>query len=100
MPAADPLQRRVALLVAGCFFMENLDGTIVTTAAPRIGRALHVPATSLGLVIGLERSDPARPHRAHRAARRVGPLGRSHLLFDDRLQRHAAGSDPRRGDDA
>jgi EmrB/QacA subfamily drug resistance transporter len=51
MPAADPLQRRVALLVAGCFFMENLDGTIVTTAAPRIGRALHVPATSLGLVI-------------------------------------------------
>ena len=26
--------RNVALLVAGCFFMENLDGTIVTTAAP------------------------------------------------------------------
>jgi EmrB/QacA subfamily drug resistance transporter len=31
--------------------MENLDGTIVTTAAPRIGRALHVPSTSVGLVI-------------------------------------------------
>jgi EmrB/QacA subfamily drug resistance transporter len=44
-------QRRIALLVAGCFFMENLDGTIVTTAAPRIGRALHVPSTSVGLVI-------------------------------------------------
>ncbi len=44
-------QRNVALLVAGCFFMENLDGTIVTTAAPRIGRALHVPSTSVGLVI-------------------------------------------------
>ncbi len=44
-------QRNVALLVAGCFFMENLDGTIVTTAAPRIGRALHVPSASVGLVI-------------------------------------------------
>ncbi len=43
--------RNTALLVAGCFFMENLDGTIVTTAAPRIGRALHVPSTSVGLVI-------------------------------------------------
>jgi EmrB/QacA subfamily drug resistance transporter len=43
--------RHTALLVAGCFFMENLDGTIVTTAAPRIGRALHVPSTSVGLVI-------------------------------------------------
>lgn len=44
-------QRRIALLVAGCFFMENLDGTIVTTAAPRIGADLHVPSTSVGLVI-------------------------------------------------
>jgi EmrB/QacA subfamily drug resistance transporter len=43
--------RNTALLVAGCFFMENLDGTIVITAAPRIGRALHVPSTSVGLVI-------------------------------------------------
>ncbi|HEX3976344.1 MAG TPA: MFS transporter [Solirubrobacteraceae bacterium] len=47
----DARLRNTALLVAGCFFMENLDGTIVTTAAPRIGRALHVPATSVGLVI-------------------------------------------------
>jgi EmrB/QacA subfamily drug resistance transporter len=47
----DPRLRAVALLVAGCFFMENLDGTIVLTAAPRIGRALHVPSTSIGLVI-------------------------------------------------
>jgi EmrB/QacA subfamily drug resistance transporter len=47
----EPRQRSTALLVAGCFFMENLDGTIVTTAAPRIGRALHVPSTSVGLVI-------------------------------------------------
>jgi MFS family permease len=32
-------------------FMEIFDGTIVSTAAPRIGVALHVPATAIGLVI-------------------------------------------------
>ena len=47
----DRRLRNTALLVAGCFFMENLDGTIVTTAAPRIGAALHVASTSVGLVI-------------------------------------------------
>ena len=47
----DPRHRAIALLVAGCFFMENFDGTVVTTAAPRIGRALHVAPTSVGLVI-------------------------------------------------
>jgi len=47
----DRRLRNTALLVAGCFFMENLDGTIVTTAAPRIGDALHVASTSVGLVI-------------------------------------------------
>jgi EmrB/QacA subfamily drug resistance transporter len=47
----DTRLRAIALLVAGCFFMENLDGTIVITAAPRIGRALHVHSTSIGLVI-------------------------------------------------
>jgi EmrB/QacA subfamily drug resistance transporter len=39
------------LLVAGCFFMEILDGTIVTTAAPRIGDSLGVPSTAVSLVI-------------------------------------------------
>ena len=47
----DRRLRNTALLVAGCFFMENLDGMIVTTAAPRIGDALHVASTSVGLVI-------------------------------------------------
>jgi EmrB/QacA subfamily drug resistance transporter len=50
-PTIDRRLRNTALLVAACFFMENLDGTIVTTAAPRIGQALGVPATSVGLVI-------------------------------------------------
>jgi hypothetical protein len=43
--------RNLALLVAGCFFMENLDATIVTTAAPRIAAALHVPSTATSMVI-------------------------------------------------
>jgi EmrB/QacA subfamily drug resistance transporter len=47
----DARHRNTALLVAGCFFMEMLDGTIVTTASPQIARALHVPVTDVGLVI-------------------------------------------------
>jgi EmrB/QacA subfamily drug resistance transporter len=47
----DKRHRNTALLVAGCFFMENLDGTIVTTAAPNIGKSLHVAPTAIGLVI-------------------------------------------------
>src|ERR1700757_4735414 len=31
--------------------MEMLDGTIVTTASPQIGRSLHAPATEVGLVV-------------------------------------------------
>jgi EmrB/QacA subfamily drug resistance transporter len=54
VPAHLPIdreQRSVALLVAGCFFMEMLDGTIVTTSAPRIAHALHVSVGSIALVI-------------------------------------------------
>jgi MFS family permease len=47
----DARQRLTGFLVAGCMFMEMLDGTIVSTAAPRIGAALHVPAAAIGLVI-------------------------------------------------
>jgi len=47
----DTRQRRIGFLVAGCMFMEILDGTIVSTAAPRIGASLHVPATAIGLVV-------------------------------------------------
>jgi EmrB/QacA subfamily drug resistance transporter len=50
-PAIERTQRNVALLVAGCFFMDMLDGTIVTTSAPKIAHALGVPVTSIALVI-------------------------------------------------
>ncbi|MFD6924226.1 MFS transporter [Streptomyces sp. NPDC059944] len=47
----DSRQRGTALLVAGCFFMEMLDGTIVSTAAPRIADDLHTTPASVGLII-------------------------------------------------
>ena len=37
--------------MAGTFFMENLDGTILTTAAPSIGRSLGVPSVTVGITI-------------------------------------------------
>jgi MFS family permease len=43
--------RRVALLVAACFFMENLDGTIVVTAVPQISASLGVTPSATALVI-------------------------------------------------
>jgi MFS family permease len=47
----DARHRNTALLVAGCQFMEMLDGMIVTTASPQIGRSLHAPPTAIGLVV-------------------------------------------------
>ncbi len=44
-------QRSVALLVAGTFFMENLDGTIVATAAPSMARSLGVTSVAIGITI-------------------------------------------------
>jgi EmrB/QacA subfamily drug resistance transporter len=43
--------RRIPLIVAAAFFMETLDGTIVTTALPAIAQSMHRPA--LGLTPGI-----------------------------------------------
>ncbi|MGT2426452.1 MFS transporter [Amnibacterium kyonggiense] len=45
------LNRPLAVLVAGAYFMENLDGTIVQTALPAIGRDFGVPAVDANTVI-------------------------------------------------
>ena len=50
-PCSTPRQRATALLVAGCFFMEMLDGTIVATAAPQMAASLDATPASVGLVI-------------------------------------------------
>lgn len=36
-------------LIAGAFFMENLDGTIIATALPQMARSFHVGAVSLNI---------------------------------------------------
>lgn len=55
MPETDGVsprrQRNIALLVAGTYFMEILDGTILTTAAPQIGRAFGVASVDVGVAI-------------------------------------------------
>jgi MFS family permease len=43
--------RGLALLVAGAFFMENLDGTIIATAAPRMARSFGVPSVEINVAI-------------------------------------------------
>ncbi|MBV9805296.1 MAG: MFS transporter [Solirubrobacterales bacterium] len=43
--------RNIALLVAACFFMELLDGTIVITAIPRISSSLGVSPGTTGLIV-------------------------------------------------
>ena len=37
--------------MAGAFFMENLDGTIIATAAPRMARSFGVPSVELNVAI-------------------------------------------------
>jgi EmrB/QacA subfamily drug resistance transporter len=50
-PRLSVAGRRLAILVAGAFFMENLDGTIVATAAPRMASSLGVRAVDINLVM-------------------------------------------------
>jgi EmrB/QacA subfamily drug resistance transporter len=47
----DKRARNIALLVAACFFMELLDGTIVITAIPQISSSLGVSPATSGLVV-------------------------------------------------
>jgi EmrB/QacA subfamily drug resistance transporter len=39
----------IAILVAGAFFMENLDGTVIATALPQMGRSFHVNPIDLNI---------------------------------------------------
>ena len=43
--------RPLAVLVAGTLFMQNLDGTIVATAAPAMARSFHVGSAQIGVCI-------------------------------------------------
>jgi EmrB/QacA subfamily drug resistance transporter len=39
----------VTSLIAGAFFMENLDGTIIATALPQMARSFHASAVNLNI---------------------------------------------------
>jgi len=54
-PAELPTSTRrpvfVALLVAGAFFMENLDGTVIATALPQMARSFGISPVDLSMGI-------------------------------------------------
>ena len=43
------LRQAITFLVAGAFFMEMLDGTVIATALPQIGRSFGVSAVALNI---------------------------------------------------
>jgi EmrB/QacA subfamily drug resistance transporter len=43
------LSLRITTLIAGAFFMEMLDGTIIATALPQMARSFHVGPVSLNI---------------------------------------------------
>jgi MFS family permease len=47
LPAGRPLA--IALLVAGAFFMENLDGTVIATAMPQMARSFGASPVDLNI---------------------------------------------------
>ncbi len=49
--SASRRQLALTLLVAGTFFMENLDGTILATAAPPMARSLGVDSAAISIAI-------------------------------------------------
>jgi EmrB/QacA subfamily drug resistance transporter len=51
MTRSTTLNRPLALLVAGTFFMEILDGTIIQTAAPAMARDLGVNAVDINIAM-------------------------------------------------
>jgi EmrB/QacA subfamily drug resistance transporter len=49
MPLSARHSSSIAILVAGAFFMENLDGTVIATALPQMARSFHVGPVALNV---------------------------------------------------
>jgi len=49
LPLSSTKSTSIAILVAAAFFMENLDGTIIATALPQMGRSFHVNPVDLNI---------------------------------------------------
>src|SRR6266699_309402 len=50
-PASTRHATLVSLLVAGAFFMENLDGTVIATALPQMAESFRASPVSLNIGI-------------------------------------------------
>lgn len=50
-PPVGTVHRGLALLVAGSFFMEILDGTVIAPAAPHIAAEFGIPAVAINIAI-------------------------------------------------
>ncbi|MCB6184854.1 MFS transporter [Leeia sp. TBRC 13508] len=48
---SNPHQNMIMYLVAGAFFMENLDATVLVTAIPAMAKAFHVTAFDMNIGI-------------------------------------------------
>ncbi len=51
VPSSPARRTAILLLVAGAMFMENLDGTVITTAVPEMARSFGVAPLSLNIGI-------------------------------------------------
>jgi MFS family permease len=49
MPLSARHSSSIAVLVAGAFFMENLDGTVIATALPQMAQSFHAGPVSLNI---------------------------------------------------
>src|SRR5580658_4127434 len=49
MPSHIQKSTSISVLVATAFFMENLDGTVIATALPQMGRSFHVNPVDLNI---------------------------------------------------
>jgi EmrB/QacA subfamily drug resistance transporter len=49
MSSALPKSTAISILVATAFFMENLDGTVIATALPQMGKSFHVSPVDLNI---------------------------------------------------
>ncbi|HEV2523466.1 MAG TPA: MFS transporter [Candidatus Acidoferrales bacterium] len=49
MSSAGQKPSSIAILVATAFFMENLDGTVIATALPQMGKSFHVSPVDLNI---------------------------------------------------
>jgi EmrB/QacA subfamily drug resistance transporter len=49
MPSPIHNSKTISILVAAAFFMENLDGTVIATALPQMGKSFHVSPVDLNI---------------------------------------------------